>query len=232
MTSSLLAILSLGFFLGMRHATDADHVVAVTTIVSQQRSVRFAGVVGVVWGIGHTVTILAVGGAMILFSVVIPPRLGLSMEFSVALMLILLGSMNLVGATRRIEEAAHGLPHPAAATTAPVGARALARSLVVGVVHGLAGSAAVALLVLTTVRDPKTALLYLFLFGVGTVAGMMLLTSAIAVPFAVAADRFARVNRRMVQLTSLVSIGLGVVLAYRIGIGDGLFSATPHWTPQ
>jgi high-affinity nickel-transport protein len=72
----------------------------------------------------------------------------------------------------------------------------------------------------------------LFLFGVGTVAGMMLLTSAIAVPFAVAADRFARVNRRMVQLTSLVSIGLGVVLAYRIGIGDGLFSATPHWTPQ
>ena len=83
--SSFLAILSLGFALGMRHATDSDHVVAVTTIVSRERSIRFAGVVGAVWGIGHTVTILLVGGAIILFHVTIPPRLGLSMEFAVAL---------------------------------------------------------------------------------------------------------------------------------------------------
>jgi high-affinity nickel-transport protein len=102
----------------------------------------------------------------------------------------------------------------------------------VGTVHGLAGSAAVALLVLTTIRDPRWALLYLLLFGGGTILGMMLVTSIIAVPFAIAAGRFARVNRRMVQVTSLVSIGLGVFLAYKIGIADGLFSSTPRWTPE
>lgn len=85
---TLLPILALGFFLGMRHATDADHVVAVSTIVSRERSLRAAARVGVLWGIGHTLTILVVGGAIILFGVVIPPRLGLGMEFSVAIMLV------------------------------------------------------------------------------------------------------------------------------------------------
>jgi ABC-type nickel/cobalt efflux system permease component RcnA len=230
--ASVFAVLLLGFVLGMRHATDSDHVVAVTTIVSQQRSVRAAGLIGAVWGVGHTLTILVVGGAIIFFSVVIPPRLGLSMEFSVALMLVLLGGANLFGATRQIAELAHGHDHAAPPRHAPVRPTTLARPLMVGVVHGLAGSAAVALLVLTTIRDPRWALLYLLLFGAGTVVGMMLLTSMIAVPFAIAADRFARVNRRMVQITSLISIGLGLFIAYRIGIIDGLFSSSPRWTPE
>ena len=228
--ASVFAVLLLGFVLGMRHATDADHVVAVTTIVSQQRSIRAAGFIGAAWGVGHTLTILLVGGGIILFSVVIPPRVGLSMELAVALMLVLLGVINLSGAMKRIEELAHGddgrAPRP---VLRPM---QLARSLVVGVVHGLAGSAAVALLVLTTIRDARWGLLYLLLFGGGTILGMMLLTSMMAVPFALAADRFARVNRRMVQLTSLVSIGLGLFLAYKVGIADGLFSSTPRWTPQ
>lgn len=92
---SLLSILFLGFFLGMRHATDADHVVAVTTIVARERSLRAAAPIGAVWGLGHTVTILLVGGGIIVFGVVIPPRVGLTMELSVALMLILLGGLNL-----------------------------------------------------------------------------------------------------------------------------------------
>ncbi len=108
----------------------------------------------------------------------------------------------------------------------------LVRSLMVGVVHGLAGSAAVALLVLTTIHEPRWALLYLVLFGAGTVVGMTFLTSVIAVPFAFASERFARANRRMVQFTSLVSIGLGLVLAYKIGVTGGLFTAAPRWTPE
>src|ERR1700690_2735400 len=104
---TLISIIALGFFLGMRHATDPDHVVAVTTIVSRQRSVRAAGLVGAMWGLGHPVTILLVGGAIILFSVVIPPRLGLGMELAVAVMLVVLGAMNLVGAAKRIEAVAH-----------------------------------------------------------------------------------------------------------------------------
>src|SRR5262245_10218394 len=106
--TTLLSILLLGFFLGMRHATDADHVIAVTTIVSRQRSVWGAAWTGVLWGIGHTVTILAVGGAIILFGLVIPPRVGLGMEFSVALMLILLGILTLTGVTGRLHEAGAG----------------------------------------------------------------------------------------------------------------------------
>jgi high-affinity nickel-transport protein len=234
--AQLVAVLLLGLFLGMRHATDADHVVAVTTIVSRERSVRAAGLVGAVWGIGHTLTILVVGGAIILFGLVIPPRLGLSMELSVALMLVVLGVANFAGAGKRLEEAARpaGAAHPHAHEPTRLGLRPaqFVRSLVVGVVHGLAGSAAVALLVLTTIRDARWALLYLLVFGAGTVVGMMILTSMIAVPFAVAADKFARVNRRMVQVTSLVSIGLGLLLAWKIGIAGGLFSAAPRWTPE
>lgn len=101
---SLLSIIFLGFFLGMRHATDPDHVIAVTTIVSRERTVRSAALIGSLWGIGHTITIVLVGGAIILWNVVIPPRIGLAMEFSVALMLILLGILNLTGIMRRITE--------------------------------------------------------------------------------------------------------------------------------
>ena len=91
----LISIVVVGFFLGMRHATDPDHVIAVTTIVSQQRSTKRAALVGIFWGLGHTLTIFLVGCAIILFNVVIPTRLGLAMEFSVSVMLILLGGWNL-----------------------------------------------------------------------------------------------------------------------------------------
>src|SRR6185369_11281592 len=97
-----LSIVALGFVLGMRHATDPDHVIAVTTIVSRQQSIRHAGLIGIMWGIGHTVTILLVGTGIILFNLVIPPRVGLAMELAVGLMLILLGVLNLTGVTQWI----------------------------------------------------------------------------------------------------------------------------------
>jgi len=101
---SLLSLILVGFFLGMRHATDPDHVIAVTTIVTRRKSVRHAALIGVLWGLGHTITIFLVGTAIILFSVVIPVRVGLTMELSVGLMLILLGALNLTGAMRWISE--------------------------------------------------------------------------------------------------------------------------------
>ena len=97
---TLFSIVVIGFLLGMRHATDPDHVIAVTTIVSRQRSIGRAALIGAFWGVGHTITIFGVGTAIILFNVVIPTRLGLSMEFSVSLMLIVLGVWNLVGFLR------------------------------------------------------------------------------------------------------------------------------------
>src|SRR5580658_1696904 len=97
---NLLTVIGVGFLLGIRHATDPDHVIAVATIVSRQRSIRHAGLIGILWGLGHTITILLVGAAIILYNVVIPPRMGLSMELAVGLMLVFLGVMNLTGVTQ------------------------------------------------------------------------------------------------------------------------------------
>lgn len=230
---TLLSILGLGFILGMRHATDSDHVVAVSTILSRERSTRTAALVGALWGVGHTLTIMVVGGAIIAFDLVIPARLGLSMELSVGVMLVVLGALNLSGAFKRIDEVAHahaghdqhaGHPHAA-------GVGWLARPLFVGIVHGLAGSAAVALLVLTTIRDVRSALLYLAVFGTGTVVGMTVLTSALAAPLAFAATRNDRVNHYMARVTGALSVAFGIVVLYKIGIVDGLFTSHPHWVP-
>ena len=212
---TLLSVLLLGFFLGMRHATDSDHVIAVTTIVSQQRKVRDAAFTGIFWGIGHSLTLLVVGGAIILFGIVIPERVGMSLEFCVALMLIILGLLNLRGFCNITAHShphlhgdyVHAHPHghapgehghgendlPPAKLDHWFGRwqvyRAL-RPVVIGIVHGLAGSAAVALLVLPIIRNPIWAMAYLFIFGFGTIAGMMLITAAISVPVTYSARRF------------------------------------------
>src|SRR6185436_2987509 len=102
---TLFSLVALGFFLGMRHATDADHVIAISTIVSRQRKLGSAALIGALWGVGHTMTVAVVGGAIILFGVVIPPHVGLAMEFAVGVMLVLLGVMSLSGITQRIRDA-------------------------------------------------------------------------------------------------------------------------------
>lgn len=210
---SSFGVLLFGFFLGMQHATDPDHVVAVTTIVSRQRSILSAGGIGAMWGVGHTLTILLVGGAIVLFSIAIPPRLGLTLEMGVAVMLIVLGVLNI---SRTAEHAATSRSRP----------------LVVGFVHGLAGSAAVALLVLAVIASPLTKLAYLLLFGVGTIAGMFLVTLAIALPSVIAVHRFASAQRWLRIASGAASIAFGIFLAHQIGIQDGLFSATPIWNPH
>lgn len=221
-----LSVLALGLFLGVRHATDADHVVAVSTIVSREGSSRSAMWVGAVWGMGHTLTILLIGGAIILLGLVIPPRVGLAMELGVAVMLMVLGVMNVLGALRRIDQVvldgprALGAPH-----------RRL-RSFVVGVVHGIAGSAAVALLVLSSIQHAGWALLYLAIFGIGTLVGMMLLTTAMALPLAAAARRFGSLERVLSRVTGFASIAFGVFLAYQIGFVDGLFGGDPTFIPR
>ena len=213
MISLPLAFLA-SLLLGMRHATDPDHIVAVTTIVSRERSVRRSMWVGVMWGIGHTVTIFAVGGAIILYKFAFTPRLGLSMEFSVAVMLVVLGALNL-----------------ASRSGAPVQAPRL-RPFLVGVVHGLAGSAAATLLILPLIDDVRWALLYLVVFGAGTVAGMALVTMMIAAPSVYAGTRVAGLQRGVRLASGFASVAFGAYLGYRIGFVDGLFGAQPHWIPQ
>ena len=263
---SFLTILVLGFLLGMRHATDPDHVVAVTTIVAKQSGVAKASLIGVFWGLGHTFTIFLVGTMIILFQVTIPPRAGLSMELVVAAMLIFLGLLNLTGTLRWLQEkfapnstvpTAGGLGNvddlagtqrcesaaqPQSEGMTPkfwlyrlsqgLGLYNVLRPLAIGIVHGLAGSAAVALLVMTTIRDPWWAITYLFLFGAGTIAGMMIITTVIAMPFALTMRRFSGWNRGMTVASGLLSLGFGLFVSYQIGFVDGLFSSHPLWTPR
>jgi high-affinity nickel-transport protein len=268
--TGLLAVTVLGFFLGMRHATDPDHVIAITTIVARHRTTSGAAMIGALWGVGHTLTIMVVGAGIILLGWVIPPRVGLSLELSVGVMLIVLGLLNLSGVLRRITESVtpasrdsstlhahphqhgdyvhshlHGHepeshPHPPERTPlarldrslGSLGLYQLLRPLIVGVVHGLAGSAAVALLVLTTIGDSAWAIAYLMVFGLGTIVGMMLITAAIAWPFAYAGARFARLHRGLRLASGVVSLIVGLALAYQIGVVDGLFGAAPSWTPR
>ncbi len=276
--SSGLAILVIGFFLGMRHAADPDHVIAVSTIVSREHSIAKAGLIGVLWGCGHTVTIVAVGAAIILFGLAVPVRVGLTMEFSVGVMLILLGVLNLTGAMKWISEKfspahprvagehahlhEHGnrvhyhwhahaptenhheesLTQPrwltqseAKALGGPferLGLFHVLRPLLVGIVHGLAGSAAVALLVLSTIHDPKWAVLYLLIFGTGTIAGMMLITAALALPFSFTGYKCPWLTRGLVVASGLLSLGFGLFVCYQIGFTEGLFTNHPNWAPS
>lgn len=267
---SLLSILAVGFFLGMRHATDPDHVIAVTTIVSRQRKAGRAALIGAFWGVGHTLTIFFVGAAIILFGLVIPARLGLTMELSVGLMLIVLGLMNVSSFFRDapgklapsggepkivhshahshgeyVHNHAHGHspdahPHSSEQTPLAWADRRLGklsvypqvRPLVVGIVHGLAGSAAVALLVLTTIRDSRWAIAYLLVFGVGTVAGMMLITMSMASVFRLVGSGRDGFSHRLSIASGLISLAFGLVLAYRVCFVHGLLTSSPHWTPR
>jgi len=228
---SFIGILILGFFLGMRHATDPDHVVAMMTIVSRQRKVAKAGIIGAIWGIGHTATILVVGAAIILFKVAIPPRLGLSMEFAVGLMLILLGVLNLTGVMRwlhdRFTPSALQIERPD-----DLGLYNTLRPLIIGTVHGLAGSAAVAILVMTTIGDPWWSVAYLLLFGLGTVAGMAAMTTAMAFPIVYAGRKMFRWNEAITMGSGLISVAFGLFISIQIGFSDGLFSSAPHWIPK
>jgi hypothetical protein len=272
---NIVSFLFLGFFLGMRHATDADHVVAIATIVSRERTIVGSVLIGAAWGIGHTITIVAVGTAIIVFGVVIPPQLGLSMEFVVGLMLVLLGVLTLTGMGRAVGVTASH-PHAPSANTlelhdhlhvhgdyvhrhahghgpndhahaeehtplarldrSRLGRHAFyqwLRPFVVGLVHGLAGSAAVALMILTIIRDPVAAVGYLLLFGLGTIGGMMLITLVLSAPFALTAVNLPKFNWRLRVVSGLVSFIFGVVLIYGVGFAEGgLFTDAPSWQPH
>ncbi|HEY0759576.1 MAG TPA: hypothetical protein VGD59_10010 [Acidisarcina sp.] len=266
----LLFVTGLGLILGMRHSTDADHVVAISTIVTRQRGIRNAAFIGSVWGLGHTITIFVVGALIILFGVEIPPRVGLSMEFCVAIMLVLLGVLNLTGVMQKLttrwtrtplpgtpaltdrtgleatlsDQSAAAKVSSAYATESTLTTRLLDRTvgrfgfyqfvrpLVIGLVHGLAGSAAVALLVLSTIHSPLWATFYLLIFGAGTMLGMMCMTAAMAVPLSYAGDRFSRLSRYMGVASGMVSLCFGSFLVYQLGYVGGLFTSHPEWTPR
>ncbi|MEO5761068.1 MAG: HupE/UreJ family protein [Vicinamibacteria bacterium] len=214
-----LTLLGFGLLLGIKHASDPDHVVAVAAIAGRYKRVWPAALVGALWGLGHCLTIGVVGGLIIAFNLTVPPRVGLALEFVVGIALTVVGVLNLMGRggflTSSVER----------------GELPKGKAFLLGLVHGLAGSAAVALLVLATVKDPKDAFLYLIVFGVGTLMGMMLITIAFASPIVAMADRFKWSGDALRIVTGLFSAAFGLYVMYQIGVVDGLFGAHPKWTP-
>jgi ABC-type nickel/cobalt efflux system permease component RcnA len=219
------SILALGFTLGLKHALDADHLVAVSTIVSGRRGILGSSVVGGLWGLGHTLSLVVVGLLVIALHIRIPERVAMGMEFTVALMLVILG----VNVLRKMREGrghvhthahggislAHGHPHGALS-----GGK---RSVFIGMVHGLAGSAALMLVVLTTIPSPGLAMTYIAVFGFGSVGGMMLMSTLLGLPFALTAGKFESFNSVIRGISGAVSVGFGLFLAWQIGILQGLF---------
>ena len=209
MTATVTLVL-LGFLLGIRHAVDPDHVVAVGTMATRSSSIRQSATLGALWGVGHTLTVMVVGGAIVLLRMALSPRVALAMEFGVALMLIVLGLLNLAG-TRHHE--------PPASSPA--------RPLVVGMVHGMAGSAAIALLVLATIRDSVLGLVYLLCFGAGTIAGMAGVTALVVLPLTIAAKRAGASRRWLAAASGLASLAFGASLVHALGGPEALFATVP-----
>ena len=206
---TVLPSLVLGFALGVRHATDADHIAAISTVVSDGRSVRRAAAIGAAWGVGHSTSVLLVGGALVLLRLPMPVRLALALEFGVALMLIALGVRSLLAHRRQ----------PAVSFTV--------RPLLVGVMHGLAGSAVLAILVLGTTTSALAAAVYLVCFCAGTVGGMALVTALLSLPAQLNPARALSFERGIRVVAGIASVAIGLVMAHKIGVQDGLFGATP-----
>lgn len=245
MNGSLAFALGLGFLLGLKHATEADHLVAVTTIVSEQKSIWRSGMVGVLWGVGHTASLLAASVLVMILGVAIPASLAAVLEFLVALMIIFLGSRILYLTLRRrtrvhVHSHSHGgrahshfhfhdrrdahqinADHQHRRTVEHHRVRLSGlRPLVVGMVHGLAGSAVLILLVLTEVVKNGSRVLglaYLLIFGIGSIGGMLIMSTLISLPLVLTTRRFERVEVPMRLIVSAGSIAFGLYYAVLIG---------------
>ena len=243
-----LSAMLLGFLLGLQHATDPDHLVAVATILTRERRFADGALIGVLWGAGHMTTLTIVGAIIIGLKLTVTPAVGGSLELVVAAMLIVLGILRLRDAIRGLDTVpaghlvadhdhgggagvvhshphAHGTEHShehahvhPSRWLAKLGWRSgwpAGRALVVGAIHGLAGSAAVSLLVLATLRSTTSAVVYLLIFGIGTIIGMTVLTALMAFPVSMAL-RYRRARQALALCAGVGSIAFGLVYGYRL----------------
>lgn len=243
-SAGILAVLGLGLVFGLKHATEVDHVIAVSTIVSEHRKLWRAALVGGLWGVGHTASLIAVGVIVLALRIAIPERIANFLEFGVALMILGLGAGVLARALRQraaihVHKHQHdGLAHVhlhfheagEEAHHAPLGhahpfARIGIKPLLVGAMHGLAGSAALTLLVLTQIDSALIGLAYLAVFGVGSILGMLLMSGLVGLPFALSARKLTGMHYGLQAAVGVLSIGFGCWYAYETGIATGLLGS-------
>jgi ABC-type nickel/cobalt efflux system permease component RcnA len=242
-TLGVLAILGLGLVFGLKHATEVDHVVAISTIVSRHKNVFRSAFVGALWGAGHTLSLTAIAVVVLWFRIAIPERVSGWLEFGVALMIIGLGVSALWRALRNnsqvhLHQHTHGgLSHthvhfhehetkhqPSAPSQhSHRVSRVGWKPVMVGMMHGLAGSGALTLLVLTQISSAWVGLLYVLTFGVGSIAGMLLMSGLIGLPFALTARKLTHAHQGLQTVAAILSICFGIWYAYRVGAAVLIF---------
>ena len=226
----MFAILGLGFLVGMQHALEADHVAAVSSIAARRSEVADIVRHGLTWGLGHTLTLFVFAGAAILLGHAIPEHISQPLETAVGIMLVGLGAHLLWRLWRdRVHfhwhrhgddtdhlhlhsHVADGVPHARSEHAHRHGFRW--RSLLIGLMHGLAGSAALIVLVATQVGTPLDGVLYVLLFGIGSMVGMGALSTVIAMPLVVSAHRLTWANRALQVAVGIVTAAIGLSTVY------------------
>ena len=219
---SVDSLLALGFVLGLRHAIEADHLAAVSTIVTERRSLMSSLVVGASWGFGHTLALLVASVGVLLLRYQLTARMAHGFELCVGIMLVLLGANVLRTLVRR--GASHTHDHTTSALGSHTDAWLVARPLLVGMVHGLAGSAPLLLLTLTVISSPWAAFSYIAVFGVGSIMGMTTMSVLVSVPAWLTVEHFARTNVAVRGLSGLLSVGLGLFIVYENAVLHRLFA--------
>jgi sulfite exporter TauE/SafE len=222
--------------IGLKHATEADHLAAVSTIVAERKSLWSSALIGGFWGLGHTISLFVAGIFVLLLNFQISEKTERILEFGVGIMLLLLGlnvlrkllqGGNLHFHAHEHGERAHAHPHihtPAHADEREThhGFSFSPRSVVIGMIHGLAGSAALMLLLIPTIDSKIVGLLYIAVFGIGSICGMMIMSFLVGLPFHFTANRLNRLNYLLQSVAGLVSVGLGLFIIYEKGVVEGL----------
>lgn len=213
----LLATLVLGFILGIKHAFDTDHIIAVSTMVTEQKNAAKAALIGTFWGIGHTATLLAVGLIVLVLNVSIPDTVSAYFELIIAVILIVTGIQSLITKSHSFHAHSH---HHGEQTHAHIHTGhhhdRRRRSFLIGALHGLAGSGALMVLVLATIQSTPLGIIYILLFGIGSIISMTAISFLLGVPLTLSVKQFTAYERGIRILTGMASIVIGLYLAYTI----------------
>jgi len=218
MEVELMSILTLGFILGIKHALEPDHIIGVSTIAGQSKSLWKASLAGVFWGIGHTSTLFIIGMMLIFLKVTISDKWAMSLEFLVGVMLVYFG----ISAIYSKKRAAHSELHNGKRINKVQGKFPYRKSLFMGFIHGLAGSAAMILLTISTVNNAWEGALYILVFGAGTVISMLFFSTIIGIPFMISKSKIG-INKGLLQFTGVLSTIFGIYYMYNLGVTEGLF---------
>ncbi|WP_273122387.1 urease accessory protein UreH [Metabacillus sp. HB246100] len=210
MTISFLSVLFLGLLMGIKHSLEPDHVIAVATVAGKGKKLWISTLTGVFWGIGHTLTLFIVGIAIILLKGGISAEWAMSLEFLVGIMLVYFGIKSILTKKEQLQDT-------------QLHQHSYVKSTFIGFIHGLAGSAAMVLLTISTVNSVWESIIYILVFGVGTILGMMFFTTIIGLPFVYSRKNIG-VSRSLTMLTGAVSFGFGLYYMYNLGVNEGLFT--------